>query len=142
MRGCLGWQAVSHFKARATGRWHSLMPGGSDAPVEYSREEILRSLLVISNRTGLLNYYCSIHGLSRLEVVYESLLAAPRAEISRLAGFLGMSGFDPADVDMGAIGIQQQRNEENERLKAAFISDFYMSSGTEAASPAGQNPTA
>jgi LPS sulfotransferase NodH len=118
------------------------MPGGSDAPVEYSREEILRSLLVISNRTGLLNYYCSIHGLSRLEVVYESLLAEPRAEISRLAGFLGMSGFDPANVDMGAIGIQQQRNEENERLKAAFISDFYMPSGTADASPAGQNRTA
>lgn len=122
-------QAVSHYKARATGRWHSLMPGGSDTPVEYSREEILRSLLVISNRSGLLNYYCAIHGLTRLEVVYESLLAEPRAEMGRLAAFLGMPDFDPAGVDMGAIGIQQQRNAENERLRAAFISDFYMPSG-------------
>ena len=135
-------QAVSHYKARATGRWHSLMPGGSDIPVEYSREEILRSLLVISNRTGLLNYYCSIHGLPRLEVVYESLLAEPAAEISRLARFLGMPDLDPGSVDMDAIGIQQQRNEENERLRAAFISDFYMSLEAADEAPPPRKPAA
>mgnify|MGYP001814438365 CR=1 FL=1 len=78
----------------------------------------------------------------RLEVVYESLLAEPRAEIGRLAAFLGMPDFDPAGVDMGAIGIQQQRNAENERLRAAFISDFYMpSEAAEEASPP-RNPAA
>jgi LPS sulfotransferase NodH len=134
-------QAVSHYKARATGKWHSLMPGGSDAPVAYAREEILKSLFAISNRTGLLNYYCAIHGLPRLEVVYETLLAQPRAEISRLAGYLGMRDFDPAAVDMGAIGIQQQRNEENERLRAAFINEFYMSPGSADDRPKRQTPT-
>ena len=119
-------QAVSHFKARVTGKWHSLIDGGRDVPVVYSREEILKSLLTISSNRGLLDYYCSIHGPRRLEVVYEALLENPAAEMRRVADFLDLNDFESARVDLDAIGIQQQRDAENEALKRTFAREFCM----------------
>ena len=95
--------------------------------MEYSREEIVRSLSVISNRRELFNYYCALHHPARLDVVYERVLTDPGREIKRMASFLGYEDFDAGTVDLSAIVIKQQRNQENERLKQMFIEEFYMS---------------
>jgi hypothetical protein len=37
-----------------------------------------------------------------------------------------MEEFEAGQVDLGSVGIKQQRNEENESLKRAFMEEFYM----------------
>ena len=57
---------------------------------------------------------------------YETVLAEPAGEIARMVDFLGLENFDPARVDLGAIAIKQQRDEESQKMKQRFIDEFYM----------------
>ena len=119
-------QAVSLHKARTTGQWHTLMPSVGKASVSYSRKKILLCLQAISHAREQLNYYCALHHPARIDVSYEELLANPIGEMERLARFLEMEEFEAGQVDLGSVGIKQQRNEESESLKRAFMEEFYM----------------
>lgn len=121
-------QAASHAKARATGQWHSLMPARRpDQQVEYSREEMLRCLRGISRSQELLSYYSSIHQPPLLDIVYEHVLEDPRAAMTSMAEFLQIPGFRADSVSLDAVGIQPQRNQDNERLCEAFRREFAFS---------------
>ncbi|MDO8862041.1 Stf0 family sulfotransferase [Haliea sp. E1-2-M8] len=117
-------QAVSHVKARATGQWHTLMPLKNSQPVPYSRREMLKCLRGISRSQELCNYYSSIHQPPRLDVVYERVLEDPYRELQRMANFLGIAGFRAKRVKLDAVVIQQQRDQENERLSNIFKEEF------------------
>ncbi|MEX0827408.1 MAG: Stf0 family sulfotransferase, partial [Haliea sp.] len=134
-------QAVSHVKARATGQWHTLMPAKSSEPIIYSRREILKCLRGISRSQELCNYYCSIHQPLRLDVVYERTLEDPYREMKRMADFLSISGFFAKRVKLDAVVIQQQRDEENERLSKKFKEEFDFT-GSSSVSTDGLNTAA
>lgn len=134
-------QAVSHVKARATGQWHTLMPATSSQPVSYSRREMLRCLRGISSSYELCNYYCSIHQPPRLDVVYERILEDPYRELQRMTNFIGIAGFRAKRVKLDAVVIQQQRDEENERLSRKFKEEFDFT-GSSPVSTDGLNTTA
>lgn len=117
-------QAVSHMKASATGRWHTLMPIRRQKQVAYSRKELLKYLRGISRSQELFDYYCSLHQPQRLDVVYEQVLEDPCREMARMADFLGMTEFAPESINLDAVRIQQQRDEDNERLCRLFREEF------------------
>ena len=117
-------QAVSHHKARSTGQWHSEMAAKNAAPVEYSRDKLLRSLFNIASARGLLDYYCAMHQLPRIDVTYEELVSDPMAQLQRLADFLAISTFAPETIDLSDVEIKQQRDEFNDRLRETFSREF------------------
>jgi trehalose 2-sulfotransferase len=119
-------QAVSHYRAKSTGQWHSAMAASDPGPVTYSREKLLRSLLAISNARALVDYYCALHNAQRFDLIYEELLRDPLAQLEKVAAFLQIEGFDSRSVDPAAVGIKQQRNEENDALKAEFLTEFSL----------------
>lgn len=119
-------QAVSHYKAKATGQWHSEMPAAEQGPVSYSRDKLLRSLLGISNARALVDYYCALHGVARMDLLYENLLQSPLTQLERIALFLQMDKFDSQKIVLSAVGIKQQRNEENECLRRDFAAEFSL----------------
>ena len=119
-------QAVSFYIAKQTGQWHSLMRKNSDiGKIRYSRNEILRCLHAIHDGQRLFTYYADMHSLPSLDVDYEDVLENPDREINRIAVFLDAPELAEVPVDLAAIDIKQQRNEDNVRLLALFKQDFF-----------------
>ncbi len=119
-------QAISFYIARQTGQWHSKMKRNHDiGPIPYCRDDILRCLHSIHNGQQLTNYYTDIHNLPSISVDYENTLANPDREMKRLAGFMDCPQLGEVPVDLEAVNIKQQRNEDNERLLKLFKQDFF-----------------
>lgn len=119
-------QAISLHIARHTGQWHSEMERIDNVePISYCRNEILQCLHSINQGQQLISYYADIHNLPRISVTYENTLSDPEREIRRLADFLDTPEVARRTVDLEAINIRQQRNEDNIRLLKLFQQDFY-----------------
>ncbi len=119
-------QAISLYIARKTGQWHSEMERNNNVePISYCRNEILQCLHSINHGQQLINYYADIHNSPRIKVNYENTLSDPEREIRRLANFLDTPELSGVSVDLEAINIRQQRNEDNIRLLKLFQQDFY-----------------
>ncbi|MBT4522022.1 MAG: hypothetical protein HOC23_18640 [Halieaceae bacterium] len=119
-------QAISFYIATQTGQWHSNMEKKDDmGPIPYSRDDILRCLYTIHDGQQLVDYYTDIHNTPTISVDYEDTLADPGREISRLASFLGSPELADVSIDLEAVNIKQQRNEDNERLLNCFRQEFF-----------------
>lgn len=93
--------------------------------IRYSRNEILRCLHAIHDGQHLFTYYADMHSLPSLDVDYEDVLENPDREVNRIAVFLDAPELAEVPVDLAAIDIKQQRNEDNVRLLALFKQDFF-----------------
>ena len=93
--------------------------------IRYSRIEILRCLHAIHDGQHLFTYYADMHSLPSLDVDYEDVLENPGREVNRIAVFLDAPELAEVPVDLAAIDIKQQRNEDNVRLLALFKQDFF-----------------
>jgi len=119
-------QAISFYIARQTGQWHSQMYRNDDVgPIPYHRNDILQCLHSIHHGQQLANYYADLHNLPHISVDYENTLTDPDGEIKRLGRFLDAPEITDTPVDLGAVDIRQQRNEDNVRLLELFKQDFF-----------------
>jgi len=92
----------------------------------FCRNDLLRCLhLFIHSGQELTNYYTAMHNIPSITVEYENTLANPDREIQRLASFMECLQVTDTPVDLGAVNIKQQRNEENERLLQLFKEEFF-----------------
>ena len=116
-------QAISHFKARETGKWVSQTK--SEAPVEvpYEGADIIRCLHAVTQRRGHYDYYRTLHRVPGINVFYEDVLDDPAAAVTRVGEFLGHS-VDTGAVNIDAVKIKQQRDRVNRELRAQFVADF------------------
>jgi LPS sulfotransferase NodH len=119
-------QAVSHYKARVTGRWIARSEAFDMEQVDYAPAEILRSLSTIFNRRAAMDYYSAIHQPDRLDVNYEDVLADPRGSVATILDFLGLDSAAAARTDPRAVSMRQQRDMVNAKLKRRFHEDFLL----------------
>lgn len=123
-------QAVSFYIARETRVWHTAMadesgPSTFDSEsLEYSRDDLVRSLHNLTMNQFLFDYYLNLHALPVIQVEYEQVLEQPRDEVERIITFLNYPGADPNLVDIERVGIRQQRSAVNDRLIAQFRQEF------------------
>ena len=123
-------QAISFYIARQTGQWHSLMKKKENcAPISYNRNDILRCLHSIHTGQQLIQYYADMHDIPSISINYEDTLKDPSHEISRLASFLDAPHTANVAVDLDAVNISQQRNEDNLRLLESFKKEFFSHRG-------------
>ncbi len=119
-------QAVSLYIARQTGQWHSEMKShGHIKQVPYCPTTILQCLHSIHHGQQLINYYVDMHNTPCMSIFYENTIANPDRETERLAHFLNTPLISKMQVNIDAIGIKQQRTDNNTRLLEQFKHDFF-----------------
>jgi LPS sulfotransferase NodH len=81
-------QAVSFWKAVATGRWHTW--DGPAGAAEYRRDAIEHLLGELRAQNDAWSRWFGANGVEPLDVRYERLAAEPDAEARRVLAFLGV----------------------------------------------------
>ncbi len=113
-------QAVSYSIADQTKKWTSAHEGLEDVEVVYDADDIARRLNGTIRSNGMMRYVCDLFAIPRLSVEYEALIERPRAQVKRVANFLGMGvTARPA----GKLALQKQRDQRNAEFIARFESE-------------------
>jgi trehalose 2-sulfotransferase len=124
-------QAVSHYLARETGKWHSQQEG--DKPVEdvpYNSQEIMQSLWNITRGHQLAKYYQAVHGVPALDTYYEDLLAQPDRITQDIASFLGADEASLGELKPGRVSIKKQRSKINQQMREKFETEYALNKVT------------
>ncbi len=121
-------QAISHYKARETGKWMSRTDQDTPTDVPYEGEDIMRCLQVVTMRRGHYEYFRSLHRVPGVNIFYEDVLNDPVAAVTRVAEFLNKPA-DTSAVDVAAVAIKQQRDSVNKALRTQFVADYGLGTG-------------
>ena len=121
-------QAISLHLARQTDSWHSAMPPTRDrSAVGYRREVLLACLQEVLETERLIDYLCTLHGLSRLAVSYEDVVAHASTVVADVGEFLGIEVQPREAVDPAMVPpLEPQSGPVNEELLATLLEEFSL----------------
>ncbi len=125
-RDLLG-QAISHFKARQTGRWMADAGSRSEqsGSPPYDGVDILRCLNMATQRRAHFLYFQSIHRLPAVDLFYEDVVADPVAAVGTVAKMMACEAVTDG-IDAGQVSIQRQRDASSESYRERFIAEFAL----------------
>lgn len=117
-RDILG-QAISWARASQTGQYRSTQP--QNGSFVYDADLIRARLLDIGREQARWTIFFARTGVAPTRIVYEELLADPKAEIAKIADLFGQAGT--AVVDVSKVDLRIQRDETAEQWRKQFIAD-------------------
>lgn len=113
-------QAISFWRAKASGRWH-VYAKESEPQLDYDFAAIHAALREIELHDRLWDDFFDCAGITPIRVIYEEIEADPATKLAAVLASLGV----PFEAPKTMVALKRQRDELSSTLRERFLADLY-----------------
>jgi len=113
-------QAISFWRAKASGRWH-VYSREPEPAIDYDFQGILAALREIELHDRLWDDFFARAGITPIRITYEEFEADPAGGIASVLAALGM----PCESPVTTVNLRRQRDDLSASFRDRFLEDLY-----------------
>lgn len=113
-------QAISFWRAKASGRWH-VYAREPEPAIDYDFQGILAALREIELHDRLWDDFFARAGITPIRITYEEFEADPAGGIAGVLAALGM----PCESPVTTVNLRRQRDDLSASFRDRFLEDLY-----------------